>query len=148
MSASTRTYRTPPPKPPSDYERSIEKSYEQRGQGRCGKKVPQLGEQEQQSLALLKVFLDKDVHNDSTGLSVAQVIGDTGFPMAELAWKYVQGRSLVRPEQIPNLQTQMRRSHEWYMKVAKEGRIMLMAAVKEEHYFQDYLIHVEFLEFF
>jgi hypothetical protein len=89
----------PEPKPPSDYERSITKSYGE--QRKSGKKVPQLGEQEQQSIAPLKVFPDKD----STGLSVAQVIGDTGFPMAEIAWKYVHGQSLVRPEQVPNLST-------------------------------------------
>ena len=82
------------------------------------------------------MFPDKDVHNDSTGLSVAQLIGDTGFPMADLACKYVHGQPLVRPEQVPNLTTQMRKLHEWYIKVANEGRIMLMVAVKEEHYFQ------------
>lgn len=129
------------PKLPSDYERCISKSYsEQMQQGKSWKKVPQLGEQEIQSTPPLKVFPDKDVHNDSTGLSVSQVIGATGFPMAELAWKYVHGKSLVRPEQVPNLTTQMRRLHEWYMKVAKGGQIMLMVAVKEEHFFQEYNI--------
>ena len=139
-----------PPKLPSDYERCIEKSYsEQMQQGRSGKKVPQLGEQEQQSIAPLKVFPDKDVHNDSTGLSVAtQGIGDTGFPIAEIAWKYVHGQTLVRPEQVLNLSTQMRRLHDWYMKVAKQEQTMLMVAVKEEHFLQEYEVHIDFPELF
>jgi len=136
----------PEPKLPSDYERSISKSYSE--QRKIGKKVPQLGEQEQQSIPPLKVFPDKDVHKDSTGLSVAQVIGDTGFPMAEIAWKYVHGESLVRPEQVPKLTTQMRRLHEWYLKVAKGGQIMLMVALKEEHFFQEYDICIMLEELF
>ena len=95
------------------------------------------------------MFPDKDVHNDSTGLSVAQVIGDSGFPMAELAWKYVEGGSLVRPEQIPNLQTQMWRLHEWYMQASKEGNTMLIVAVREEHYFRgNDEIYIDFEELF
>ena len=42
----------------------------------------------------------------------------------------------------------MRKLHEWYIKVANEGRIMLMVAVKEEHYFQQYEICIDFPEIF
>ena len=56
---------------------------------KSGKKVPQLGEHEVQSIHPLKEFPDK--YNDSTGLSGApQVIGDSRYPIAdEIAWKYV-----------------------------------------------------------
>ena len=89
-----------------------------------GKKVPQLGEQEIQSIPPLKVFPDKDVYNDiasDLGISVAQLIGDADIPKADLAWKFVLGQPLVRPEQVRHLPTQMRRLHEWYMEVIKEG---------------------------
>ena len=36
----------------------------------------------------------------------------------------------------------------WYMTAAKEGRIYLMAAVKEQHYFREYAVQVEFSELF
>ena len=60
----------PPPKPPSDYERSIDKSYSSKVQNKSDqsrKQVPQLREQEVQSIPPLKVFSDMDVHYDSTG---------------------------------------------------------------------------------
>ena len=70
----------PPPKPASDYERSIDKSYsEEMEERKSGKKVSQLGEQDVQLVRPLKVFADKDVQNDSTGLNVPQQrIGDAG----------------------------------------------------------------------
>jgi len=81
--------------------------------------------------------------------SVAQLfIGGADIPKAELAWKFVPGNPLVRPEQVPHLPTQMRRLHEWYMKVVKDGRTMLMVAVKKEHYFIDNEICIELEELF
>ena len=60
---------------PSDYDRSIQKSYkqqiEQTRSSASGKKVPQLGEQEIQSIPPLKVFPD---------ISVAQFIGGADIP--------------------------------------------------------------------
>ena len=46
----------PAPSPPSDYRRSIERSYEEMGQAKKGKLVPQLGEQPVQSVPPLHVF--------------------------------------------------------------------------------------------
>ena len=120
-----------------------------------GKKVPQLGEQEIQSIPPLKVLPDKDVaatyNNDiasSLGITVAQLIGDEDIPKADLAWKFARGQPLVRPEQVRHLPTQMRRLHEWYMKSSKEGREMLMVAVKNEHYFREDSICIELEELF
>ena len=47
-------------------------------------------------------------------------------------WKY--GKSLVPPEQIEFLATQMRRLHDWYMDVTKKGREALVVQVTQEHY--------------
>ena len=90
------------------------------------------------------MFPDKDVHNDSTG----QRIGDSGHPMAELAWRYVHGQPLVRPEEVGRLPTQMQKLHDWYMQVAKEGRTSLWVAVKKEHYFNENQIYIELEENF
>ena len=72
------------------------------------------------------------------------------FPVADkFAWQYKEGEDPVRPEKRPLLSTQMRKLHEWYLEVAKEGREMLMAAVKMKHYnFQEDEIHIELEEFF
>ena len=66
----------------------------------------------------------------SLGITVAQLIGDEDIPKADLAWKFAHGQPLVRPEQVRHLPTQMRRLHEWYMESSKEGREILMVAVK------------------
>ena len=142
---------------PSDYERSISKSYHQQkkqkssltGSNKSGKTVPQLEEQAMQSIPPLKVITDKvtDTAKDF-GISVDQLLGTEEVPMAELAWKYVPGNPLVIPEQVPHLSTQMRRLHEWYMKEVKNGREMLMVKVKEEHYFYENELCIEFSEIF
>ena len=42
----------------------------------------------------------------------------------------------------------MRNLHTWYKKVAKTGNVSVLVAVKEEHYFQEYVVSVEFGELF
>ena len=69
-------------------------------------------------------------------MTVAQLLAKEDVPIAEVAWKFELGKPLVRPEQVRYLPTQMRRLHEWYMDFSKEGRIMLMVALKDEHYFR------------
>lgn len=82
-------------------------------------------------------------------MTVAQYLGKEDLPMAELAYRYEYGKPLVRPEQVPHLQTQMRRLHEWYMQASKEGNIMLIVAVREEHYFRgNDEMHIDFEELF
>ena len=77
------------------------------------------------------------------GISVAQFIGEEDIPKAELAYKYVHGQPLVRPEQVAHLPTQMRRLHQWYMKAVKEEREMLMVTVKQENYFREDMLCIE-----
>ena len=72
----------PPVRPLSDYERGINKQHSsQMEEHKCGKKVPQLGEQEVQSIAPLIVPSGKAaLYNDNI---VAQEIhGDTGYAIA------------------------------------------------------------------
>jgi hypothetical protein len=98
------------------------------------------------------VYSDKDLRvadlARSQGLTVGQLLGVDEIPKAEIAWKYVYGEPLVRPEQIPGLPTQMRRLHEWYMKAAKEERKFLMVAVRNEHYYRQDEICIEIDEFY
>ena len=108
----------------------------------AGKKFPSSENRQYKSIPPLKVFPDKDVHHDTSR------IGDTGLPIAELAWRYVHKQSLVRPEEVVRLPTQMRRLHEWYMKVAKEEQASLWLAHKKEHYFSENQIFIELEENF
>ena len=113
-------------------------------QKKCGKKVPQLGEQEVQSIAPLKVFSDKAaLYNDNVA---HQVLGDTGYAIAEIAYQYVLGQPLVTDTKA--LTTKLWKLHNWYMTAAKEEKFYLMAGVKEEHYFREYAVQVEFSELF
>jgi hypothetical protein len=68
-----------------------------------GKKVSQLGEQEKQSIFPLKSGMEE--YAVETGFCFAQMFSHEYIPNAELAWKYVHGEPLVRPEHIPSLQT-------------------------------------------
>jgi len=134
---------------PSDYDRCIEKTYCKAK--RSGKTIPQLGEQKKKSISPLKVLplLDEyEVIAKSLGLSVDQLLNKEAIPMAELAWKFVLGEPLVRPEQIPHLPTQMRILHDWYMEVTKKDRKMLLMKFRTEHYFREGEIIIEFDELF
>ena len=66
----------------------------------------------------------------------------------ELAWKYVRGKPLVRPQQIPLLLTQMRKLHEWYEEITKGDHNYLMVAVRYEHYYREDSIAIELEELF
>ena len=139
---------------PSDYDRSITKSFNamqrSRSSSASGKKIPQLGEQENQSCPPLNVDVAEEYKDiaSSLGITVAQLIGNEDIPKADVAWKFAFGQPLVRPEQVPHLPTQMRRLHEWYLKSSNEGRIMLMVAVKKENYFREGEICIMLEEFF
>ena len=85
----------PPVRPLSDYERCIDKQHSsQMEEKKCAKKVPQLGEQEVQSIAPLIVPSDKAaLYNDN--IVAQQIYGDTGYAIAEVAYQYVFGQPLV-----------------------------------------------------
>ena len=130
----------PPPKPPSDYERSIDKSYgDELDKPKKGKQVPQLGEQAAQSVPPLKVFDGKAAQGYQQ-----QIGSTTDYPIADVVCQYVPGEDLVKGR----LTTKMRLLHNWYKKAAKEGTISIMVRVTEEHYFQEYAVSVEFSELF
>ena len=81
--------------------------------------------------------------------TLGQYLGTEEAPMAELAYKYKYGKPLVRHDQLSQLQTQMRRLHEWYIKACEEGNNMLLTAIREEHYFRGKdEIQIEFEELF
>ena len=133
----------PPPSLLTDYECCIEKTHiSQMEEKKCGKKVPQLGEQEVQSIAPLKVFSDKaDLYNDNVA---HEVIGDTGYAIAQIAYQFVLGQPLVTDTGA--LTTQLWRLHNWYMTEANEGRFYFMAGAKKQHYFREYALQIEYSE--
>ena len=109
---------TPPPLP-SHYDRCIVKTFNEAkmsgstsSAARSGKTIPQLGEQEKQSCPPLKVF--PDIANDPRvaaahlGYTLADYLGDeVQFEMAGVVARFEHGKSLVRPEELRNLPTQM-----------------------------------------
>ena len=98
----------PVPSPPSDYTRSIRRSYaDKMDQAKKGKQVPQLGEQDVQSVPPLKVFDDKAAQGSQQHLGSTTV-----YPIADLAYKYVKRGNLV--ENVRSLSTKMRNLHTWY----------------------------------
>ena len=102
--------------------------------------VAQLGEQAKQSISPLKVISDKKVHHDT---------GTIGGPQKyQYAWTYVLGKSLVRPEEVNSLTTQLRRLHHWYEKAAAAGHDVFWVKYKKEHYFADDSLYIPFSENF
>ena len=113
---------------------------EQMQTAKCGKQVAQLGEQANQSIPPLKVMPDKEVHHDT---------GTIGDPIEyQYACTYVYGRSLVRPEQVNSLTTQLRRLHHWYENAAAAGHDVFWVSYKKEHYFTDDAMYIPFSENF
>ena len=67
----------------------------------------------------------------------------------EIKRKYVRDQPLVEPEEVKNLPTRMYELHDWYMKITKiSNRESLMVNVKEEHYFHEKAVSVEYSELF
>ena len=67
----------------------------------------------------------------------------------EIKRKYVRGQPLVKPEEVKNLPTRMYELHQWYMNITKiSNRESLMVNVKEEHYFHEKALFVEYSELF
>ena len=113
----------PVPSPPSDYRRSIARSFDKKmEQAKKGKQVPQLGEQEGQSVPPLKVFDDKAAKAGS----LQHIDWNTVLPFAGVAYQYVPGENLV--ENVSSLSTRMRNLHTWYKKVAKTGNMSVLVA--------------------
>ena len=137
------------PPPLSDYERSIKKSYDKRKSGSSSSGIPQLGSQQKQSIELL-VVLNQE-HQDflgflqSTNLTTDQITGASNqdpnplkeYPIAPVVkWHYKEGTSLVPPDIVQFLPTQMRRLHGLYMKAMRECNFMQGAKIGDEDFFR------------
>ena len=155
-----RMARAPAPKPvDSDYERQIRKLHRERlkkeassslsqqvAGKKCGKTVPQLGEQAAQSIPPLFVstthestgaqyYCGQTVYVPKMGdvviteehimqaemlkITVGQLLEiEPMSPLREeeIKRKYVRGQPLVEPDKVKNLPTRMYELHQWYMK--------------------------------
>ena len=98
----------------------------------------QLGEQPVQSVPPLKVFDEKAVESSRQST--------IDYPIAEVVYQFVQGKDLV--ENIRSLPTCMRNLNAWYTNATKRGIDCIMVRVKDEHYFQEYSVSIDFLELF
>ena len=106
--------RPPPPPPQSNYERCIEKTYDEarrsgsttsaarEAKRRSGKTIHQLGLQEKQSCPPLKVSSDIANHPGLLpGTTLGDYVGDdVQFEMAEVVeiFRYEHGKPLVKPD--------------------------------------------------
>ena len=67
----------------------------------------------------------------------------------EIKRKYVRGQPLVESDKVKNLPTRIYELHQWYMNITKiSNRESLMVNVKEEHYFHEKALCVEYSEQF
>ena len=67
----------------------------------------------------------------------------------EIKRKYARGQPLVEPEDVNKLPTRMYELHQWYMDITKiSNRESLMVNVKEEHYYHEKAVSVEYSELF
>ena len=135
--------------PLSDYDRSIKKSYEKRKSGSSSSDVPQLMAQQKQSIEPL-VVLNQEHQGflgflQSTKLTTDQIIGASNqdlnplkeYPIALVVrWKYKEGTSLVHPDVVELLPTQMHRLHDLYMKAMRDCNFMQGAKIGDEDFFR------------
>ena len=115
-----------------DYDRSIKKSYDKRKSGSSSSGVPQLGAQQKQSIEPLLV-LNQEQQDflgflQSAKLTTDEITGASNQdldPLKEyliapvVKWHYKEGISLVPPDIVQLLPTQMRRLHDLYMKAMR-----------------------------
>jgi hypothetical protein len=72
-----------------------------------------------------------------SGLRPAEVAGCQEVLKAQVVarWPYEEGKSLVPPKVMPELPTQMRRLHQWYMDVVSRGEFMQATKFKDDDLF-------------
>ena len=157
----------PEPSLSSNYDRSIRKSTEaakersKRSKAK-GKPVSQLGDQKNSCLPLqvypnvvdcldpTLVALYKD-EADANNMSIPEYLSRLEFIQTDdvqIAYQYKYGKSLVRAEELPNLSTQLRRLHNWYLDACKDGQNWFMVAIKDKHYGRTDVMNIEFCELF
>jgi hypothetical protein len=125
--------------PPSDYDRSITKSYEKKNFAGSSSDVPQLKAQKKQLIEPLVVIPTQQqgiiAFLGTLGLSAAHVAGRKEITIhpGVARWTYEFGKNLVPHEVMPELPMQMRRLHDYY--ASSRGDIMLGVRIKVEDYF-------------
>lgn len=124
--------------------------------------IPQLGEQPNQSVPPLKVlprapYGSEEVDMEEVrrcarecGVPVEHLLSghDGAFSVGEVAWKYELGKSLVRPAKLGSLTTYMRQLHTWYMQVSQKKESNLMIKIRDEHFFRDDSVCIDFQDLF
>ena len=73
---------------------------------------------------------------------------DGGYTVADTAWRYELGKSLLRPDQLDSLTTFKRQLHTWYVKASKKGLYQLMVKIRHEHFFREDSVCIDFEDLF
>jgi hypothetical protein len=165
-----------PPVLIGDYERQIIKSDAARkarvanNSSASGKSVAQLGQQKNQSCPPLKVFSNTEVGSSraaaeevdpefvvlygeaaaAQGMTIPQYLQQLQFfPEDQIKHKYRIGHPLVRPNEVNDLPTKMRRVHNWYLEESANSENWLYLRIKDEHYgYGNGLVMIEFVELY
>ena len=86
------------------------------------------------------------------GITVGQLLEIEPMPKVreqDIKRKYVRGQPLVAPDKVKNLPMRMYELHQWYMNITKiSNRVSLMVNVKEEHYYDEKALAIEYPELF
>ena len=86
------------------------------------------------------------------GISLSQleagIVGGDMGPKLKVVWPWKYGESLVPPDQINLLPTQIRILHDWYLEVTKEERILIPVKITEEHFIGKDEMPIDFEELY
>nr|AAK92612.1 Putative cytochrome P-450 like protein [Oryza sativa Japonica Group] len=117
----------------SDYERTLKKA----SSGKS-KPVPQLGEQPNQEIEPLVTGKEMTIEQfiTDTGLTTDQLLGVAPIEKAEVKYMYELGKTLVKPELLQSLPTQMYKFHQLYMEMSATGREMIGARIRDTDFLQ------------
>ena len=121
--------------------------------------VAQLGEQAKWSISPIKVPTHQGFVADISMIQAAKFAAEAGISLSQLevgqitalpedSWKWEYGKSLVPPDQINLLPTQMRKLHHWYLKFTKEEQTMILVKVTKEHYIGEDQVQIYFEELY
>ena len=163
-----------PPVSIGDYERQIMKADKRREDrmksSASGKSVAQLRQQKNQSCPPLKVFSDTEVGSSraaaeevdlefvvmyeeaaaAQGMTIPEYVAQLQvFPEDQMKPKYRHKQPLVRPNEVNDLPTKMRRVHNWYMKESAKSENWIYVHFKNEHYGHgDECVMIEIVELY
>lgn len=146
--------------PLSDYDRSLQKTYEKELKKKStGRGIPQLGQHSQQQIEPLvindqygsNVHIPLEQLNDflaDAGLDANQCLLNAPIETAVVVdtWKkYEYGKPLWNPTEYSKLGTQMFLLNKWYIEACARDELFLPVRVRQEHYFRgDDVIFINF----